>query len=213
MNNLFFSFFIVFVWFMRGKIYPLIRQGRVKEGFCGLWFLNSIFSLSGTVLSHYLHHYSFSPLFILRNLFFLLIYVAAGIVIVLLAPTGYKLFIKKSTPSEEEMLLYEYRFHETADLICRIFQFLLFVVPIIIFILTEFQTHLPATLCRILDFFVKNKLYGGLCFWSFFILLPLSLRQTLYWLKSLKTPTTAAELAQQRIYSARLRYRKRNRLL
>ncbi len=213
MSSLLFSLFVILIGLFRSRIYPLIRKGQVKEGFCGLWFISSIFSLGGVVLSFYLYQYTFLPLLSLRNLFFLLAYIAVGILIVLLAPTGHKLFTKKSTPSEEEMLLYEYRFHETADLACRFFQFLLFGIPVLFALLAEFRTHLPSALCSVLDFFVKNQIYGGLCFFAFLIMLPLSLRQTLYWLKSLKIPTTKAELTLQHIYSARLRYKKRNRIL
>lgn len=213
MNNLLFSLFVVLIGLFRIRVYPLIRKGQVKEGFCGLWFIHSTFSLGGMVLSFYLYHYTILPLLSLRNLFFLLAYVAVGILIVLLAPSGHGLFTKKSTLSEEEMLLCEYRFHETADLACRFFQFLLFGIPILFALLEEFRAYLPQALCLLADFAAQHKIYGGLCFFAFLILLPLSLRQTLYWLKSLKVPTTKAELSLQHIYSARLRYKKRNRIL
>lgn len=213
MNNLLFSLFVILIVLFRSRVYPLLRKGQVKEGLCGLWFINSVFSLGGMILSFYLYRYTFLPLLSLQNLFFLLAYVVVGGLIVLLAPSGHSLFTKKSTPSEEEMLLYEYRFHETADLACRFFQFLLFCFPILFALLEEFRTHLPQALCSLTDFVTQHKIFGGLCFFSFLILLPLSLRQTLYWLKSLKTRVTDAELARQRIYSARLRYKKRNKVL
>lgn len=213
MNNLLFSLFFILVGLFRHRIYPLIRKGQVKEGFCGLWFINSIFSLGGMVLSFYLYQYTLLPLLSLRNLFFLLAYVAVGGLIVLLAPSGHGLFTKKNTPSEEEMLLYEYRFHETADLACRFFQFLLFGIPVLFALLEEFRAYLPQPLCLLADFATSHKLYGGFCFFAFLILLPLSLRQTIYWLKSLKAPTTKDELTLQHIYSARLRYKQRNRIL
>jgi len=213
MNNLLFSFLVLSVWCFRRVANPLIRKGRVKEGFCVLWFVNCIFSLCGTILSFYLYQYRIPPIFNLRNLFFLFAFATIGTTIILLAPSGHRLFTKKSTLSEEEMLLCEYHFHEIAYLTCHFFLFLLFCIPVLLAFLEGIQMHLPQTLHNMLGFFVKNEIYGGFCFFAFLILLPLSLRQTLYWLKSLKVPTSDAELIQQHIYSARLRYQKRNRLL
>lgn len=213
MNDLFFSLLVLSVWFFQKTINPLVQKGRVKEGFCALWFVNCAFALCGTILSFYLYQYRILPIFNMNNLFFLFVFVTVGIAFILLAPSGYKLFTKKSTLSEDEMLLCEYHFHEIAYLTCRFFRLLLCCIPILLAFLERVQMHLPQILHNMLDFFIENKIYGGFCFFAFLILLPLSLRQALYWLKSLKKPTTTVELAQQRIYSARLRYQKRNRLL
>lgn len=213
MNNLIFSLFVLLIWLFRQRIYPLIQKGQVKEGFCALWFINSLFSLCGAVLSFYLYRYTILPFFSRLSFFFVLAYLAVSILVFLIAPAGFRLFTKKSAPSEEETLLAEYRFHKMSELACRFFRFLLFCIPILIAFAETCRAHLPAALCSLLDFFVQNKIYGGLCFFAFLFLLPLSLRQTLYWMKSLKVPTTKSELPLQRIYSARLRYKRRNRIL
>lgn len=213
MYNLLFSILVLFVWGFRKTIDPLVRKGRIREGFCALWFITCIFSLCGTILSFHLYQYQLQTIFSLRNLFFSFLYIAVSIGIFLLAPAGLQLFTKKSTPSEEEMLLCEYHFHETADHICRFFQFLLFGLPILLALLDNFRMRLPHALFLLTELMVYHEIYGGFCFFAFLILLPLSLRQAFYWLIRLKTPSTADEQSIQRIYSARHRYKKRNRIL
>lgn len=187
---------------------PYMRRGRVREGLCALWCIDAVFAVCGTVISFYLYHYAFSPFLTLRNLLLLLIYLVVILLFFLLAPSGLKLLHPKRNYNEETLLLAEYRFNDTLCLIRNFFLTLLFGMPILFTLLSGREEHL-----RLYFTFDVNELCAVLCFASFFILLPLCLRQSFFWLKNLRHTATQPEadlLLQQSSY---LHYRKRNLLL
>lgn len=186
---------------------PLIGRGRVREGFCALWCMDAVFVICGTFLSFELFHYTLLPYFCLRNFLLLLGYLGLTALFLFLSPSGITLFTKKSTSSPEEMLLAEYRFHDTMGLIRNFLLVLLFFLPLL-FAAWE-GLALPAAHTP----FTASDFYGGSCFIAFLLLVPICLRQALFWLRHLTVPDSEAAEKLQRIYSARQRYKKKNRLL
>lgn len=59
----------------------------------------------------------------------------------------------------------------------------------------------------------EGDICGGFCFVAFLILLPVSVRQMIYWIRNLDKATTEAEEELLQQYRARLRYKHKNRML
>lgn len=197
MNSLIISLFIFIVFVFHRFVNISIRNGKVREGFCALWCVDTVFCVCGTVISFALYHYTFSPFLTVRNLILCVLYIGACIVFLMLAPSGFTLLVRKKTASTQEILLGEYRFNDTLCLVRSFFMILLFCLPIL-FRLSFLSSWNEAEIC------------GGFCFTAFIILLPISLRQAFFWLKNLmNTPSAEEALALQK-NSMRLHYRKRN---
>ena len=207
MNGLFFSLFTLVIFVFHLALRPLMRKGRVKAGFCALWCIDAFFFAGGSFLAFHLYHYEFLPYVTFRSFALLILYLAVTALVLFLAPLGFRLFAKRSTPSDEEMLLAEYRFNDTAGLMRNCFFVLLFILPILFAVLKTVKVAFLPTA------FNATELYAGFCFIAFLVLLPLSLRQTLFWHRQLTVPDSEAEQKLQKHYSARLRYKKRNRYL
>ena len=206
-NGLFFSLFTLVIFIFHFALRPLMRKGRVKAGFCALWCIDAFFFAGGSFLAFHLYHYEFLPYVTLRNFILFILYLIVTALVLFLAPSGIRLFAKKSTPSNEELLLAEYRFNDTAGLMRNCFFVLLFTLPILFTVLKTVKTAFLPTA------FNAAELYAGFCFITFLVLLPLSLRQTLFWHRQLPVPDSETEQQLQKHYSARLRYKKRNRFL
>ncbi|MGN1148260.1 MAG: hypothetical protein ACI4TB_07545 [Lachnospiraceae bacterium] len=207
MNSLILSFFVAIIFLFHKVLSHYIRRGKVKEGFCALWCMDAVFAICGTIISFQLYHYSFRFFFSPVNFLWIAIYLLVTFLFLFLAPSGLSLLLKKRTSSEEEILLAEYRFHDMAGLIRNCLFLLLFVLPILFTLCPkEGPFHLIVS-------WKESDICGGFCFAAFILLLPLSLRQVLFWLKHLAgTPSEAADKA-LRQYSIRLRYHQKNRFL
>lgn len=59
----------------------------------------------------------------------------------------------------------------------------------------------------------EEEICGGFCFAAFFILVPVCLRQSLFWLRNLTDTTMEAEERMLRKYQMQLQYKHRNRRL
>lgn len=205
MNSLIFSFFVMIVFLFHIFMRSNIRKGKVREAFCALWCVDAVFAVCGTVVSFILFRYTFSPYLNLRNILLGGVYLIITVLFFLLAPSGISLFRKKRTSSEEEILLAEYRFNDTLSLVRNYFLMLLFVLPILFTILMQHKE-----LFSFLSSWKEDEIYGGFCFTAFLILLPVSLRQTLFWLRNLTYAPTEAEKRQLQKYSIHLYYRQKN---
>ncbi len=205
MNSMIFPILIFAVFMFHLALRPYMRKGRVREGLCALWCIDAVFAVCGTVISFYLYHYAFSPFLTLRNLLLLLIYLVVILLFFLLAPSGLKLLYQKRNRDEETLLLAEYRFNDTLCLIRNFFLILLFSMPIILTLLSGWEEHL-----RLYFTFDINEMCAVLCLASFFILLPLCLRQSFFWMKNLRHAATQPESDLLLQHSSGLHYRKRN---
>ncbi|MED9905406.1 MAG: hypothetical protein UFG06_14645 [Lachnospiraceae bacterium] len=207
MNSMIFSFLTFLLFIFHLLAHSCSRKGKIKESFCAVWCMDAVFSILGTIISYYLYQYSLRPFLSLRNLLLVFAYLAVTVLFFLLAPSGILLIYKKSASSEEETLSAEYRFHETAGLVRNFFLVLLFILPLLFTFFKEGQLpFLPAS-------WRETEICGGFCFAAFLLLLPLSLRQAVFWLKNLAKPVSEAEGKLLQKYSADLHYRKKNRFL
>lgn len=188
MNGLILSFFTALLWVFHMFLHTCTRRGKVKESFCAGWCMDAVFAVCGTMVSFFLFDYSFLPYLTLRNIVLAVLYLSATALFFLLTPSGFSLFAQKSTPSKEELLLCEYHFNDTISLVRNYILALLFVLPILLTV-AEMIPAFPALWGN----FSIEDIYGGFCFASFLILVPMSLRQMIFWFKSLRTPVCEAE--------------------
>lgn len=208
MNHLIFSILVFAVFLFHLTLHSYMRRGKVREGFCALWCIDAVFAICGTILSFYLYQYTFAPFLTLRNVLFLLIYLTLILLFFLLAPSGLRLLYQKSSRDAETLLLAEYRFNDTLCPIRNFFLILLFSMPLVLTLLSDKVE--PLNLYFTFD---VNEMCAVLCFASFFILLPLCLRQSFFWLRNLRSADNQPEMDLLLQHSSILHYRKRNLFL
>lgn len=199
---------VLLVFFFHLYVRRHLRLGKVKEGLCALWCMDAVFAICGTVLSFALYHYQFVPFLTLRNILLVLVYLALTFLFLLLSPSGIRLLAPSSPTDPQELLAAEYRFNDTLCFVRSFFMVLLFFLPIFL--------NLPAKeehLLTLLLTWESKAVFGGFYFAAFLILVPMTLRQALYWLKSLRTTPTMEEKALLHKYSIQIHYQKRNRFL
>lgn len=183
MNGLILSLFVCIVFLFHVSTHTAIKRGKIRESLCAIWCVDALFAICGTILSFRLYHYTFADFITLRNALWLLIYLVFIVLFFLLAPSGLLLFQKRSHPSEEELLLCEYRFNDTVELLRNYLFLLLFGLPLLFILL---QDKIPFRFLYALD---EAETYGGFCFAAFGVLIPVSIRQMLFWFQNLaRTP-------------------------
>ena len=210
MNSLILSLMVVIIAIFHRSAHQYVKKDKILESFCATWCMDAVFSVCGIILSFVLYRYCFSPIFTLRNLLFLCMYLVATALFVLLAPSGPSILRKKKTSSGEEILLAEYRFNDTLCLIRNFFLTLLFIIPAIFALLPLLPAPLP-----LIANWREEEMCGGLCFIAFLVLVPVSLRQSLFWLRGL-TQTGDFRETEARLlrgYRLELHYRSKNRIL
>lgn len=205
MNSILISLFILFLLIFHGYTTRYIRLGKWKEGLCATWFMDTVFTVCGIVIIFYFYQYDFASFFTLRNILLVLTYLLISLFFLLLAPSGFRLLTLRKQLSEESLLCAEYRFNEA---LCMVRSFLLclllFVPPLM---------HLPIQVSEyqnFVQFFNTSGMSAGYYFTVFLLLLPMTLRQTFYWLKSLKQEPSQLELQLMKHYSLPFRYKERN---
>ncbi len=208
MNNLMISFFVLLLFLFHCYIRQHIRLGKVKEGLCALWCMDAVFAVSGTVLSFAIYHYSLRPALTRQNILFVLLYLLLTFFFLLLSPSGLGLLAPFKPDTQEKLLLAEYRFHDTLCYVYSFFLALLFFLPILLQLPIKEQK-----LLSLLSTWEAKDIFSSFYFVIFLILLPISLRQTFYWLKSLKHTPDALETQLLQQYRSRLHYQKRNHFL
>lgn len=208
MNSLILSFFAALVWCFHLWVNSHIKSGKIKEGFCALWCIDAVFAVCGTIISFAVYRYTFFPFLTVRNFIIGGVYLIITLLFLLLAPSGFSLLVKKKAVSEETLLLAEYSFNDTLCLVRNFFLALLFVLPILFVLMSK--------VCMLLEMsflWQEDDVCGGFCFTAFLLLLPISLRQTLFWLKNLVASPTETEGKVLKQYRAGLHYRHKNRIL
>lgn len=207
MNSLILSILVavvaVFHWTMRSYM----RKGNIKTGFCATWCMDAIFAISGTVISYVLYRYSFQPILTLRNAVLVLFYLLMTILFVWLTPSGIAMLGKKRGWDANQILSAEYRLNDTLGIVRNFFMILLFLLPVL------FGTVKSKEWFRQAISWKEVEICGGFCFVAFLILIPVSLRQALYWLKNLNDSSLEAEQRLLQKHRMQLQYRQRNRFL
>lgn len=205
MNSLFLSFLVLIVFCFHMAIRSQIKRGKVKESFCALWCVDAVFAICGTAVSFSLYNYRFLPFFTWRNILVCLLFFILTALLILISPSGIKLFTGHKERSETAVLLAEYRFNDTLGFVRSFFMTLLFMVPVLLSIVHYFKPDF-------LQFSKWNEqsICGAVCFISFLFLVPLCLRQTIFWLRNLFDTPLAEEDALLKTYKADVHFRKRN---
>lgn len=205
MNSIIISLFVLLIFFFHIYTRRYMRLGKLKEALSATWFMDTVLTVCGIVVSFYIYRYNFTNFFSLRNILLVLTYLMITLLFLILAPSGLHLLTLKKQLSTEELLCAEYRFNDTLCMVRNFLLCLLLFVPL--------MTNLPIKLPEyqsILQFWKNSQIPAGFYFTVFLLLLPITLRQTLYWIKSLRQETTALELQLMKHYSLPFRYNKRN---
>lgn len=218
MNALILSALTVALALFHLAVRACMRRGHVGAGFCAIWCIDAVFAVCGAAISFYLYRYLFRPWLTARNLAMAVVYLALTVLLIALAPSGFslfrrKLFQGKSFPGkeecgEEETALAEYRLNETLCMVRNVFLALLFVLPVLFAVAERSggRFSLPAA-------WREGDVCGGFCFVAFLILVPVSLRQALFWFRNLTGWSGQAGEALQERYRAGLMYRHKNRAI
>ncbi len=205
MNNLMISLFVLLIFFFHIYTRRYLRLGKLKEALSATWFMDTVFTICGIVVSFYIYHYNLTTFFTLRNILLVLTYLLITLLFVLLAPSGLQLLAFKKQLTTEELLCAEYRFNDTLSMVRNFLLCLLLFVPII--------THLPLGLPKYQEFLLtweNSQIPAGFYFTVFLLLLPITLRQTFYWIKSLKQEPSTLEAELMKHYILPFHYDKRN---
>lgn len=209
MNQIILSVLILLTALFHLAVRPLVKKGQIREAFCAGWCIDATFAICGTLISFALFHYDFVPFLTLRTLLWGLLFFMVTLLLCLLAPSGLSLFCNhKKDYSAEEILLAEYRFHDTLCMVKNFFQVLLFFLPILLVCLE----NTPLTLSLFLTW-SSSDICGASCFAAFLFLLPISLRQSFFWLKHLSGQPTEESMRILQQYCIRLHYRRKNNRL
>lgn len=209
MNQIIISFLVMLTALFHLTVRSLVKRGQIREAFCAGWCIDTAFAVCGTIISFALFRYDFVPLLTLRNLLWGLLFFMITFLLCLLAPSGLSLFRNpKKDWSEEEILLAEYRFHDTVCMVKNFFQALLFGIPLLLTCLENSPLQLSFFLT-----WSSFEICGAVCFTAFLVLLPISLRQSFFWLKHLTWQPTKESEHLLRQYRNRLHYRRKNRRL
>ncbi len=180
MSSLFLSFLVVIVFCFHVVIRRQIKHGRVKEGFLALWCIDAVFSVSSTAVSFALYDYRFLPFFTWRNILACLLFLFLTALFILISPSGLTLFHGQKNRPDTDILMAEYRFNDTLCFVRSFFMTLLFSIPILMTVLL----HVKPDFWQLI-IWKESDICGAFCFISFLFLVPLSLRQTLFWLRNL----------------------------
>lgn len=210
MNSLILSALTLVIAVFHMVTHSYMRKGHVSTGFCTMWCVDAVFAVCGTVLSYFLYHYPLRPWMTLRNLTLVLVYLLLTILFVVAAPTGISLLGRRIKRGKEEIFRAEYRLNETFCMVRGFFLTILFFLPIL-FAVTEHASGEPIMFAA----WKEGDICGGFCFVAFLILLPMSLRQAIYWIRNLdgEDADEEAEDGLLRQYRARLLYKHKNRVM
>ncbi len=205
MNNYIITILLAILLLFHRSVRHFMTTGKVKEAFCALWLVDTIFITCSVLISFVLYNYSLTAWFDWQMPIFVILYVIAIVIFLLITPSGLQVLKKTFLDTPNALLQAEYRFNDTLGLVRNFFMTLLFVLPIALEILSIF----PRPAAEVL-LWSKTEVCSAVYFVIFLILLPLCLRQALFWLKNLQTPPTETEEILLRNYRTQLRFKKRN---
>ncbi len=208
MNNFIIPLLLILLLFFHRIVRRFTATGKVKEAFCALWLVDTIFAACGTVLSFVIYRYSLTGLPGWQSLIFITLYLLVTVVFLLITPSGLQVFCKAKSKTPEEQLRAEYRFNETLGLVRDFFLLLLIILPLALGLFSLRPQLLSAMLP-----WSSTEICSATCFVIFLILLPLCLRQSLFWLKNLQNSPTEAEIKLLQNYRTQIYFRRKNHRL
>ena len=206
MNSLIFSAWVLVVGVFHKMMERCMRRGNVKTGFCSVWCIDAIFAVCGTVISFVLYGYQFRPFFTVRNVILVVLYLLLTVLFIVVTPSGISLMGKKRYRSEEQIGTAEYRLNDTLGIVRNCFLTLLFFLPIVFVFVQKHEGF------RYLASWREAEICGGFCFVAFLILVPICLRQSIFWLRNLADGEHTEDVLLKK-YRKHLQYRHKNRLL
>ena len=130
MNSLIISLFVLLIFFFHNYTKRYMRLGKLKEALSATWFMDTVLTVCGIVVSFYIYHYNFVSLFSLRNVLLVLTYLSITLLFLFLTPSGLQLLTFKKQLTTEELLYAEYRFNDT---LCMVRTFLLWLLFFFLF--------------------------------------------------------------------------------
>ena len=208
MNNFIIPLLLIPLLLFHRTVRRFTAAGKVKEAFCALWLVDTIFAACGTVLNFSIYQYSLTGLPGWQSFIFVVLYVLVTVVFLLITPSGFRVFCKAKPENPDDLLRAEYRFNDTFGLVRNFFLVLLITLPLA---LRLFSLH-PSLLSAVSPWSV-TELCSAAGFVIFLILLPLCLRQTLFWLKNLRMPPTEAEKKLLQNYRTQIHFKTKNHVL
>lgn len=207
MNSLILTVLAAVVFIFHRAMNRYMRRGKVKTGFCAIWCIDAIFAVCGTVISFVLYRYAFHPFLTVRNAVLVIMYLLITAVFIWLTPLGISLITGKRESDSERILTAEYRLNDTMGIVRNCFLLLLFFLPVL-FTLMQGEGR-----AGYLSSWNEAEVCGGFCFVAFLIMVPMCLRQAIFWLRNLGDGKSETEARLLKQYHTQLMYRQRNRVL
>ena len=180
MNYLLIPFFVIFITIFQKHLKNSVSYQRIRESNLVLWSITLLFSLLGGIISYQIYQYELIGSFSMGLTLIMILYLVLTLLFVAISPSGYRKLFRKRTCSEEELLYAEYHFNHSLEMLRSFFLTLLLIVPILFFGYKCMETRFHQLLLE------EAYLIGGLYFVAFCILCPISLRQSIYWLRQLQ---------------------------
>ena len=220
MNGLIFSCLTAFVFLYHRLINSVIKRGLVREGYCALWIGDLLFSIFGAILTLTMYRFSFLPLFTLRGLFFGTAFLLLTVLLLILAPSGLTLLGRKTSEAkfqgqesdlettanpQSDIIRAEYHFNTTLGVIRNVFFLILFLFPIFLALSVLYPQYLP-----FLAVYTEGQLCSTFCLITFLLLLPICLRQSIFWIRNITRNPCEAEENLIRKEKAQTYYKRRN---
>lgn len=189
--------------YLKQRTFPL----KLRESICVQWCVTLLFSLLGGILSYHIYEYDFTAPLSLGLMPILLLYLILALLFIFLSPSGYRRLFSRVSLTEEELLYAEYRFNHSLEILKRFFFLLLLLIPLLYAGYEYVRAHIPS-----LPLFMEESfLIGGLLFTAFCLLCPISLRQSIFWLRQLKKSPAPYELILLQEENRHLQYFRKNR--
>ena len=218
MNGLIFSCLTAFAFLYHRLANSVIKRGLVREGYCAVWIGDLLFSIFGAILTLTMYRFSFLSLFTLRGLFFGTAFLLLTMLLLILAPSGLSL-LSRISPSaklqesdlgaisnpQSDIIRAEYHFNTTLGVIRNIFFLILFLFPIFLALSVSHPQYLP-----FLAVYTEGQLCSTFCLIAFLLLLPICLRQSIFWIRNITRIPCEAEEALIKKEKAQTYYKRRN---
>ncbi len=206
MNYLIIPFFTILIVLFQKYIQRITNHKRIRENSLVMWCVTLLFSLLGAISSYHMYQYDFTDSFSTGFLTILALYLILTFLFIAVSPSRYRRLLGKWNASEEEILYAEYRFNHSLEMLRSFFLGLLLIVPLLYSGYRCLQCKLPISI--LLE---EAYLIGGLYFVAFCILFPLSMRQSIFWLRQLQRFPKSYEHQLLQEENTRLQYYRKNR--
>ncbi|MBQ7920559.1 MAG: hypothetical protein IJ324_11550 [Lachnospiraceae bacterium] len=206
MNYLLIPFFALIIAILQRHLTQSASCKRIRENNLVMWNITLLFSLLGAIISYQIYRYELTAPLSMGQVMILTLYLLLTLLFVAVSPSGFRRLFLKRTYSEEELLYAEYHFNHSLKMLRSFFLSLLLIVPIFFFGYKCLPDNLPSPVQL-----EEAYLIGGLYFASFCILCPISLRQSIFWMRQLQQMPEEYEMHLLQEEEQMTRYYTRNR--